>query len=161
MRRLLLGLLLMAPALGCGGIITKQTRAQVDPNLSSAAAMAAPDQHKGKIILIGGRVLSLEHLHGQTMIEMAEIPLHAGGHPVLGAPPGNHYFLVIPFEEDGLRFKYGKLVTAAAEVLGETQPEVGVYMSRAGRLPIFEVKEAHVWDKVRKTRFLPFGARGF
>lgn len=148
---LFLTLLLFIHTSACTAVLTEQVRSTADEETLFEEIFEDPNQHMGKIIILGGEILHFRHLGQKTEVEFAEIPLYRGGKPALGFDPGEHFFVVFPDRIDETLLKKGKVITIAGRV-------IGTRTMRGFDYPLFSYEEAYVWDKLRQDRFPSYGA---
>jgi outer membrane lipoprotein len=76
-----LTILLLLPA--CAPeVIPKHLEGQVDRNISFLQVKASPESYKGRLIVLGGEVLSVKRRSDGTRIEVLQIPLDSSLEPV-------------------------------------------------------------------------------
>ena len=146
---LILLVFLSTPA--CNAILSEQVRSTADEETLFEEVFSDPNEHLGKIIILGGEILRLQYQGPKTEVEFAEIPLYRGGKPALGFDPGEHFFVVFPDRVDETLLKKGKVMTIAGRLIGTRKLHGYDY-------PLFAYEEAYVWDKLRQDRFPSYGA---
>lgn len=135
----------------CNAVLSEQVRSTANEETLFEEIFEDPNEHLGKIILLGGEILRLQYKGQKTEVEFAEIPLYRGGKPALGFDPGEHFFVIFPERVDETLLKKGKVLTIAGRVIGTRQLHGYDY-------PLFAYEEAYVWDKLRQDRFPSYGA---
>lgn len=151
MWRILIVSFLFISTSACQAVLSEQVRSTADEETLFEEIFEDPNQHLGKIIVLGGEILSLQYKGPNTEVEFAEIPLYRGGKPALGFDPGEHFFVIFPERVDETLLKRGKVITIAGRVIGTKQV-------RGFDYPLFAYEEAYVWDKLRQDRFPSYGA---
>jgi starvation-inducible outer membrane lipoprotein len=146
----ILVLLLFISALACTSVLTEQVRSTADEETLFEEIFEDPNQHLGKIIILGGEIVRIQYKGQTTEVEFAEIPLYRGGKPALGFDPGEHFFMIFPERIDETLLKKGKVLTIAGRVIGTRN-------LRGFDYPLFAYEEAYVWDKLRQDRFPSYG----
>lgn len=149
--QIVLSLLLYVSASACTGVLTEQVRSTADEETLFEEIFEDPNQHIGKVFILGGEIIRLQHKGGKTEVEFAEIPLYRGGKPALGFDPGEHFFVIFPERVDEFLLKKGKVLTIAGRVIGTRN-------ARGFDYPLFAYEEAHIWNKLREDRFPSYGA---
>lgn len=149
--QIVLSLLLFVSASACTGVLTEQVRSTADEETLFEEIFQDPNRHIGKVFILGGEIIRLQHKGGKTEVEFAEIPLYRGGKPALGFDPGEHFFVIFPERVDEIFLKKGKVLTIAGRVIGKRNVHGIDY-------PLFAYEEAYVWDKLRQDRFPSYGA---
>ena len=150
-RQIFLSLLLLVSTSACKAVLSEQVRSTADDETLFEEVFEDPNQHLGKIIILGGEILRLQYQGPKTEVEFAEIPLYRGGKPALGFDPGEHFFVIFPERVDEFLLRKGKVLTIAGRVIGTRKFHGYDY-------PLLAYEEAYVWDKLREDRFPSFGA---
>lgn len=150
-RPLFFALLLFMSTSACNAVLTEQVRSTANEETLFEEIFEDPNQHVGKIIILGGEILRIQYKGEKTEVEFAEIPLYRGGRPALGFDPGEHFFVIFPERLDETLLKRGKVLTIAGRVIGTRRV-------RGFDYPLFAYEEAYVWDKLREDRFPSYGA---
>src|SRR5438132_6744007 len=65
--------------------IPSEVMNQVDPTLSFADAQRAPEQHRGKIFLLGGTVQERNDFLGKTWLKVRHYPLDRHNRPIVSS----------------------------------------------------------------------------
>jgi len=56
-------------------VVPNELLSQVDDTVGCAQLHDAPDQYRGRIVIVGGEVLSAKRLKNETRIEVLQLPL--------------------------------------------------------------------------------------
>lgn len=106
---------------GCSGVqvVPKDMEDRVNPDLSFPQLLKNPLEHKGKILVIGGQVLSAVRLEHSTRIEILQLPLNPDMKPVESLQESQGRFLALQEEFlDPATLPMGTRVTVVGEVSG-------------------------------------------
>lgn len=98
-------------------VVPEDLEGQLNQDISFAQLLEAPLEHKGKIFVIGGKVLSAKRLENATQIEVLQLPLNTNMKP--GESLQNSQGRFIAIEEDFLdpaTLPPGTWVTVVGEV---------------------------------------------
>ncbi|OQW32313.1 MAG: hypothetical protein A4E19_20005 [Nitrospira sp. SG-bin1] len=145
---------------GCNrpDVIPERLEGKVDRDLRYADIKHAPQTHKGKLMLAGGKVLSAERVQDGTVIHVLQIPLSGDLIPTGRETESKGRFVVIDrsgqvsdpaiFDDDKTR------ITVVGEVLGTTTVTVD---ERQQQVPELALKHVTVWDWDRmKAGYRPY-----
>ncbi len=136
---------------GCQAIRSRNIEVQAKQTELIADIRENPSQHKGKTVIMEGKILSIAYREWQTEVEFAELPLDLGFSPDLGMQSRKSYYVLFPERLDRSRYRRGKIVTVAASVIGAKEKEGNNY-------PLFVVEEAHILNRLHEVRFPHYGA---
>jgi outer membrane lipoprotein len=131
---------------GCGPkVIPEELEGQVDRTVSFLQLKQSPESYKGRLVVLGGEVLSIKRTTDQTRIEVLQLPLDSSLRPVEERTTSQGRFLAIKREFlDPAIVPVGTPVTIIGEVIGTTTLPLDeiqyVY-------PTLEVRHLRVWEK--------------
>jgi outer membrane lipoprotein len=131
---------------GCGPkVIPKELEGQVDEKVSFLQLKQSPEAYKGRLVVLGGEVLTIKRSADQTRIEVLQLPLDSSLRPVEDRMTSQGRFLGIKREFlDPATVPVGTPVTIIGEVIGTTTLPLDeiqyVY-------PTLEVRHITVWEK--------------
>jgi len=106
---------------GCTSVqvVPEDLKAHVNRDLSFSQVLEAPLEHKGKILVIGGQVLSAKRLEHATQIEVLQLPLNRYMKPDASLQESQGRFLALQEEFlDPATLPFGTRVTIVGEVSG-------------------------------------------
>ncbi len=117
---------------------------QID-TVSFTELRQSPDSHRGRVVVLGGEVLSAKRLKDATRIEVLELPLSSGQDPVFERSASEGRFLAFQREFlDPATVPAGTRVTIVGEVTGtSTQPLDETEYT----YPTIDIKTLKVWPK--------------
>ena len=109
---------------GCGPqVIPKELEGQVDRNVSFLQLKESPPAYKGRLVVLGGEVLSAKRGTDSTRIEVLQIPLNSSFEPVQDRTASQGRFLAVQDQFlDPATVPVGTLVTVVGEITGTTSP---------------------------------------
>lgn len=142
MKKLMLMLLLSLALQGCTHVISKQSRALVDPSVNFAGLHQDPEQYKGRYVLVGGAIASVTNRPEGGQLEVVQLPLDSQEMPEDTSKTGGRFIARSEKFLDPLVFKEGKRVTIVGEVLGA---KVKTLDQMEYRYPVIGIREVHVW----------------
>ncbi len=152
-------LLLFAACLALPGCVTSQlVSKEMEPQISRDVAFeslrAEPEKFKGRVMALGGKVLSAKRLKDTTQIEILQLPLDKADAPVLALPESKGRFFA--YQEgflDPATVPPGTFVSMIAEVTGsKTQPlDESTYS-----YPTVKIQTLKVWPESRYLPYYPY-----
>jgi outer membrane lipoprotein len=132
---------------GCAPqIIPKELEGQVDRNVSFLQLKESPATYNGRLVVLGGEVLSAKRGTDNTRIEVLQIPLNASHEPVQDRTSSQGRFLALQEQFlDPATVPVGSLVTVVGEVTGTTTMPIDevqyVY-------PTLRIRHVQVWENL-------------
>jgi outer membrane lipoprotein len=139
-------LLLMVLLAGCTSnrVIPEELEPQVDRNVSFSELKDAPDSYRGRLVVLGGEVLSAKRLKDGTQLEILQLPLESG-EPTGQRQDSQGRFLAIQREFlDPATVPDGQRITVVGEVQGATVQRLD---DTEYRYPTLEAKHMKFWDQ--------------
>ncbi len=131
---------------GCAGssIVPPGLQDKIERNVSFTQIKTSPLSHKGKIIVVGGTMLSVKSLRqGGTRIEVLQLPLASDDEPHGRLTDSNGRFLAFHKEFlDPATIPTGTRVTVVGEVTGSTTSMVDEFEYT---YPTFDVLSLTIW----------------
>ena len=117
---------------------------QIARGISFEALKAEPEKFKGRVVVLGGKVLSAKRLKEATQIEVLQLPLDKADAPIMTLPQSKGRFLA--YQEgflDPATLPAGTAVSMIAEVTG------------AKTLPLDEAEYNYPTVKIRTLKIWP------
>lgn len=151
--RLLL-LVLSGLLAGCAAsVVPASLQMQVDRTLAFAQLKESPDSHRGRLVLVGGEVLSAKRLKEGTRIEVLQIPLEDSQAPGRDRTVSEGRFLAIQKEFlDPATLPPGTRVTIVGEVTGATTLPLD---ETDYTYPTLDIKHVKVWPQTDSRASVP------
>lgn len=159
----LIPLLLFAGGCSRQDVIPERLKGQVDRDLRYAQVKENPDSYRGKLMLVGGKVLSAKRLQDGTRIEVLQIPLSSDLVPEEGRETSKGRFVAMDMGQnvvDPAVLDDNKLITVVGEVMGSVTVKIDEVEMQ---VPQLAVKHITVWDRdrIRPSGPYAWGSRGY
>ncbi len=156
--RLLL-LVLSGRLAGCAAsVVPASLQLQVDRQLAFAQLKESPDSYRGRLIIVGGEVLSAKRLKEGTRIEVLQIPLEDSQAPGKDRTTSEGRFLAMQKEFlDPATLPPGTHVTIVGEVTGATTLPLD---ETDYTYPTLEIKHLKVWPMRENQASRPGSSSG-
>ena len=105
-------------------LVPPEMESQIARNISFESLKAEPERFNGRMVVLGGKVLSAKRLKEGTQIEVLQLPLDGSDIPLLNLIASKGRFLALqPDFLDPATLPTGTLVSMIAEVAGvKTMP---------------------------------------
>lgn len=133
-------------------VIPTELESRVDRNLSFVQVKDSPVTYQGRLIVVGGEVLTVKHiLNDGVRIEVLQLPLNNSLEPTLDRTASQGRFLA--FQEalkDPATLPPGTLVTIVGEVLGSTVFPIDEVEYQYLTLRVRSLK---AWERLDRRRF--------
>lgn len=144
-RSQLLSLILLLLS-GCvtSELVTQEMEPQIARDIPFESLKAEPDKFKGRLLVLGGKVLAAKRLKEGTQIEVLQLPLDGADAPIMMLPQSKGRFLA--YQEaflDPATIPEGTAVSMIVEVTG------------AKKLPLDEVDYIYPTLKIRTLKVWP------
>lgn len=143
--------LLLLPGCITSELVTKEMESQIARDIPFEALKAEPDKFKGRVLVMGGKVLAAKRLKEGTQIEVLQLPLDGADAPIMNLPQSKGRFLA--YQEtflDPATIPEGTAVSMIAEVTGhKTQPLDEVDYT----YPTLKIRTLKVWPE---QRYMPW-----
>src|SRR6266705_955560 len=124
---------------------------QIARDISFESLKAEPEKFKGRVVVLGGKVLSAKRLKDSTQIEVLQLPLDRADGPILTLAQSQGRFLA--YQEaflDPATVPAGTIVSMIAEITGsKTHPLDDVEYT----YPTVKIRTLKVWEA---ERFIPW-----
>lgn len=142
---LMLGLAWVGSCASSPMVIPETLQNQIDPGLTFQQLLQSPESYQGKIIMLGGEVLSAKRLAEGTRLEVLQLPLDDSRRPVVTRTESQGRFLAM--EKDFLdpaMFPPNTRVTIVGEVTGIIAAKLD---EMDYQYPTMVIKYLHVWKE--------------
>lgn len=140
---------------GCAssGAVPSQLEPQVDRKLAFSQLKDSPDSYRGRLVVLGGEVLSAKRLKEGTRIEVLQLPLGSSDAPQRDRTASEGRFIAIQREFlDPATVPAGTPLTVVGEVTGaQTLPMDETEYT----YPMLEIRHLKVWPKYEIARPYP------
>jgi len=145
-------LLCLLSACTTNNVIPPSLKGQVDENVTFSQIKESPESYHGRVVILGGEVLSAKRLKDGTRIEVLQLPLY-DKEPEWDRTKSQGRFVAIQREFlDPATLPKGTRVTVVGEVTGSmTMPLDETEYT----FPVVEVKKLTVWPDRTVQRQMP------
>jgi outer membrane lipoprotein len=148
-RNLLIGMILILGVMaGCSSsptVVPDGLQSQIDPVLTFSQVLQEPESHQGKLIILGGEVLSAKRLAEGTRLEVLQLPLDDSQRPVsIRTDSQGRFFAMQKDFLDPAMFPPNTQVTIVGEVTGTANAKLD---EMAYQYPTVMIKNLHVWKE--------------
>lgn len=131
---------------GCSHVISSVNLEKADTSVSIAYLMKDPEKYKGKIIIIGGNIISVLNRSDGTWIEVLQKDLDSWGKPAENDKTLGRFIVFHEGYLDSAIYARGRLLTLAGEVMGAKKLPLG---ETEYNYPLIKSMELHVMDHRR------------
>jgi outer membrane lipoprotein len=138
---------------GCAPAISKHALRQVDREISFSQLHAAPEEYKGKTLLVGGVIVDTVNKKEGTVLTVYQTALDASNRPTDIDTSEGRFLALYEGLLDGEIYRKGRLVTVVGVVQGARVMPLGEIDYR---YPLLRVKEIHLWKVERPRRYEPY-----
>src|SRR5712692_3176851 len=146
--------LLLLPGCVSSELVPTEMESQVSRDIAFESLKKDPDKFKGRVVVLGGKVLRARKLKNSTQVEVLQLPLDRADGPILTLPESKGRFLA--YQEaflDPATVPAGTLVSMIAEITGsKTQPLDDVEYT----YPTVKIRTLKVWSEERYLRPSPW-----
>jgi len=123
------GFLIVAAVLAClsacAHVIPKDTLQQVDTELTFSALQKAPEEYRGKVVVLGGIIVGLVNKKEGTILEVYQTQMDREGRPIKLDVSGGRFLALYKGLLDSEIYRKGRRVTIAGIVQGEKVMRLG------------------------------------
>ena len=141
---------------GCasGSVVPASLQAQLDKSLTFPQLRELPESYRGRLLVLGGEVLSAKRLKEGTRIEVLEIPLESSLQPGLDRTASRGRFIALQKEFlDPATIPPGTRVTIVGEVTGSVADKLD---ETDYTYPTVDVKSLKVWPQSESFSHVPY-----
>jgi outer membrane lipoprotein len=136
--------LLLLPGCVSSQLVAPEMEPRVARGIPFESLKAEPEKFKGRLVVLGGKVLSAKRLKEGTQIEILQLPLDAADAPIMDLADSQGRFLAYQVEFlDPAKLPAGTRVSMIAELTG------------AKTLPLDEVEYTYPTFKVGTIKIWP------
>jgi len=145
-RKMVLSLLavtvLLFTAAGCVSPFSKEVRQRIDKGISFEDLLANPENYRGQVVMLGGRILMIKPKKGHTEMTILQQPLSLDYSPVSGDRSGGRFLLIVKGFLDPAVYSPGRRITTAAEVTGTEERSLG---EKTYTYPVLNALQVKLW----------------
>ncbi len=129
---------------GCASAISKQNKKAADKDLKFEELLKDPQAHAGKIVILGGSIISVTNLPAGTELIILERPLMSNMKPKSGDVSRGRFIIKSAKFLDAAVFKPNRFITLAGRVVGAESRPLG---ESTYNYPVLEEVELHLWPE--------------
>lgn len=149
MRKLLIIIFVVFLIIGCGHVVSEEVRTQVDTGYSDNSFFKDPGSYKGRVVILGGVIISSRNIEKGSYIEILQKPLNSRGVPEVTDTSFGRFMAYSEAFLDKDIYATGRRTTVAGTVMGTMEGEVG---DMQYDYPLIQVKEIHLHRAGRDSR---------
>ena len=128
---------------GCTSIQERPDRHEDYEKIPFSEILRSPEEHRGKVIRLGGVILNVANEERGTVLEILEKPLSWRGRPKPGDASGGRFMAVFVTFLDKAIFRPHRAVTIIGEVIGVEKASIG---EMAYDYPLLSGREIRLWQ---------------
>lgn len=151
-RFLILGIVLVFLA-GCVHAVSRGVLKEVDREITFAALIKAPNAYQGKVVMLGGVIVTAINKKEGTLLEVYQTRLDREGRPRDTDRSEGRFLALYQGFLDSEIYKQGREVTIAGTVEGEKVQMLGEVEYH---YPYLLVKEIHLWEEEEPVQYEPY-----
>lgn len=138
-----LGLALVLALSGCHPISRTVTK-EAERNLSFAEIRENPDQHLGKVVVLGGTVITTDVRQDDTVMEVQQQRLGGTLEPRDGTEKtGGRFLVLFPGQLDPAEYQMGRRITVGGQIEGKELVNSGEQIEI---YPVIRAMDSRLWD---------------
>lgn len=134
-------LFIIVSLFGCAHIVSDELRQKADGEQQMPVLFKDPDSFKGRIVILGGVIVSSTNTKEGTYIEVLQKPLDYCGRPKDTDTSFGRFIILYEGYLDTAVYSQGREVTVAGEVIGKTIQPLGEIQYH---YPLIKSKEIHL-----------------
>ena len=138
---------------GCAHVISKDVLGVVSKDFTFADLRRSPDDHKGKVVLLGGVIVKTLNKEDGTLLEVYQTEIESDGRPINIDLSGGRFLALYEGFLDGEIYRTGRRLTIAGTVLGKKVRKLGEVDYH---YPYLLIKEMHLWEEEKMYRHEPY-----
>lgn len=127
---------------GCAAAISSESLKQADPNITFQALVKDPERYRGKIVLLGGQIITTTVREKETWVEVLQQPLDWQHRPQDTDVSYGRFLVHFGGFLDPAIYAAGKKVTVLGEVQGK---RVQTLKEMESTYPVLLPREHHLW----------------
>jgi len=141
-RRIILIACLLMFIAACAPVISQTTMSSVDKSISFAALQQRPDAYKGKVVVLGGQIITTTVKDNETWIEVLEKKLDSQQKPENTDQSGGRFLVKFQGFLDPAIYATGRYLTVAGQVEGKILRPIN---QTKYTFPLLTAKEHYLW----------------
>jgi outer membrane lipoprotein len=149
MKRFLLFICISFLLYGCAHVVSKEMRDRAETGISPDTVFRDPDAFAGRVVILGGFIVSTMRADRGSYIEVVQNPLDSTGRPSDRDISSGRFLIFSESRVDSSIYSPGREITVAGEVLGK---EVLLLNGTEYSYPVIRGDELHL---IRERRQIP------
>jgi outer membrane lipoprotein len=127
---------------GCATPISEQALKQADPGITFSDLVKDPEKYRGRVVLLGGQIVTTTVKEGETSVEVVQKPLDGQHQPKDTDDSMGRFLIDYADFRDPAIYAPGRTITIVAEVQGKrTLPLKEIQYT----YPVLTPRETHLW----------------
>lgn len=110
---------------GCAHVVSQEIRERVDRTVNTGALFKEPETYKGRLVILGGAIVSSRNTDEGTYLEVIERPLDSLERPEATDMSYGRFIILYEGYLDSAVYSQGRDVTVAGEVMGKMVRSLG------------------------------------
>lgn len=135
---------------GCAPTFSKEILSQVDRTISFPDLVKAPEQYRGKSVMLGGVIIETRNSAKGSTIEVLQTPLDRQGRPRETDETAGRFIAETPEFLDAAVYQPGKRISLVGQVQGQEVRPLG---EMNYRYPVLAARELRLWEPRTSPRF--------
>ncbi len=127
--------MLLLLLLGCSPV-PKSVRTATENQAPVAALRSHPEAYRGRLVLLGGRVVRVENRRDRTWIEIDALPLDKRDRPRSEAKSRGHFMAELQEKVGADTYPWGRVVTVWGKCTGVVKGQ-----------PLVSAKKVYLWPR--------------
>jgi len=132
--------------------MSDQVRQQADRTLAFGQFYAMPEAYVGRTLILGGYIVRIWNVPGETFLDVLQRPLDTEDQPILTQQSEGRFLVRFDQYLDPLTYTAGRMVTVAGRVLGTYTDTVG---ERDIVYPLLGGVEIYLWPQATLSEVYP------
>ncbi len=139
----------------CASVISQQGLREADPQITFQVLLQDPDRQKGKVVLLGGEIVTTTVRESETWVEVLQKPLDSGQKPEDTDVSYGRFLVRFPDFRDPAIYAVGRKIAVLGEVQGK---KVMPLKEMDYTYPVLIPRESYLWKpEVKSGPFFHFG----
>ncbi len=136
-------LFVLAILSGCASVLSDRVL-KTEPSVSFASVRDNPEEANGKLVIVGGSLLGIHQVGGESYLEILERPLDSSLRPIDDDLSGGRFMVRMAGPPDPGVWSIDRRVTLAGRMEGIQMKELG---QTTYPYPVFTLEEVHLWPE--------------
>jgi len=144
--KLMLMVLIAQVCLACGPQIYLTWEEKLDQGLTFAEIIRQPQRHAGKMVYLGGAIVSTQNTEVGTQIEVQHLPLDRNMEPTATGKSEGRFLIMYPYFLNPQLYTSGKHIVVVGEIIGQKVLPLG---ETEYTYPVLSAKEVQLLEPSR------------